>query len=259
MFKNKYEPHKHLPKIIIVFTMLVFAVSAAVYVYSYSRSIAPDSYRSFTVSSEGNAITVPDVAQFTLSVITEGGMDVPSLQAENTEKNNNIIKYLKDNGVDEKDIRTQSYNLSPRYNHYPCRGEDECRPPEIIGYQITQSVSVKVRDFDKAGVLLGGVVEEGANSVSQLNFTLDDPTSVQDEARAEAIEKAQKKAKSVAKAGGFRLGKLLSIEESSYSPQPMYAYESRGFGIGGAVDVAPTIEPGSEEVTVSVILRYEIK
>jgi len=132
-------------------------------------------------------------------------------------------------------------------------------PPEIVGYSITQSVLVKIRDFDKLGVVLGGVVDNGANSVSQFNFTIDDPTSVQDEARAEAIEKAQKKAKAIAKAGGFRLGKLLSIEEGGYYPQPTYAYESKAYGVGGGSDAAPSIEPGSEEVIVNVTLRYEIK
>ena len=115
---------------------------------------------------------------------------------------------------------------------------------------------VKIRDFAKIGNILTGVAENGANSVSQLSFTLDDPTSVQDQARNEAISKAIEKAKGVAKAGGFRVGRLLSIEENG-GYYPVYALKS--FGSEAAALLSPTIEPGSEETTVNVILRYEIK
>lgn len=135
-----------------------------------------------------------------------------------------------------------------------------CPPAEIVGYTITQSVQVKVRDFSKVGEILSGVVEEGANTVSQLSFTIDEPDAVQNEARAEAIEKAKQKAKLVAKAGGFGLGRLLDIQESGYLPPIYYAKEA--FGRGGAdmsSSVMPAVEPGSQEVTVSVVLRYEIR
>lgn len=136
-----------------------------------------------------------------------------------------------------------------------------CLPPEISGYTVQQSVSVKARDFTKVGSMLADVVTSGANSVSQLNFTMDDPTEVQSQARAEAIQKAKVKAKSIAKAGGFRLGKLLSIEEGGIAP--MYY----GYGMGGiekqSLDSmaapAPAIEAGSQEVKVNVTLRYEIR
>lgn len=252
--------HKHFIKFIFAGVMVVFALCAAFGVYFYSQSIQPDSYRSFFVTGEGEAVAVPDVAQFTFSVLTQGKLDIPALQKENTEKVNKVINFLKENGVDEKDIKTQNYNVNPRYTYYPCNEDRECRPPEITGYSINQSVLVKVRDFDKTGELLSGVVTNGSNDVSQLSFTIDDPTSVQNEAREEAIAKAKEKAEAIAKAGGFKIGKLLSIEEASlYAPQPYYSYESKALGIGGGGDVAPSIEPGSEEVKINVTLRYEIK
>ena len=134
-----------------------------------------------------------------------------------------------------------------------------CPPPEIVGYTVQQTVSVKVRDFSKVGSLLSEVVQSGANSVSQLSFTLDDPTEVQNQARAEAIQKAKDKAKSIAKAGRFDLGRLLSIEEGE-GYYPVYKY-----GLGGAESMAmdaapaPTIQPGSQDIQVTVTLRYEIE
>lgn len=233
------------------------------YVDAYSKSIQPSSFRSFSVTGEGKSISVPDVAEFTFSVITEGKKDVAALQKTNTEKVNKAIEFLKSNKIDAKDIKTESYNLNPRYQYATCPiGGGICPPPEIVGYTITQTVSVKIRDFTKIGDVLGNVIKNGANSVSQLTFTIDDPTKVQDIARAEAITKAKAKAEMVAKAGGFNVGKLLSIYENN---EPMPTYNYGGMGGGGpmmekAMAVpAPTIEPGSKETNITVTLTYEIE
>jgi len=230
------------------------------YVQAFVRSSVPE--RSFQVTGEGKVIAVPDVAELSFGVITEGGKDLGLLQKENSEKANSIIAFLKEQGIDEKDIKTTSYNISPRYQYFSCQPilrEQElkpCPPPEIVGYTLNQSISVKIRDFNKLGEVLTGVVERGANNVSGPNFTIDDPTKFQNQAREEAIRKAKEKAEVIAKAGGFRLGKLLSLQEgvSFPSPIPMHALEVAKGG-----EVAPQIEPGSQEVTVTVTLTYEIK
>lgn len=240
-----------------IIVMIIFAIAAWNFVDSYSKSIQPSSFRSFPVSAEGKVTAVPDVAQFTFSVITQGGKEIGKLQKENTEKVNKVIEFVKSNGVEAKDIKTQSYNLKPRYQYYSCPKEGgPCPPPDIVGYTITQAVLVKVRNFDKIGDILSGVIQNGANSVSELSFTIDDRTKLEDQARAEAIEKAKEKAKSIAKAGGFRLGRLLSIEEEGYQPVPIYRALTEA-AVGGAE--APAIEPGSQEITVNVTLKYEIQ
>ena len=247
--------------IAIIATLAVFAGVLISFVYIYYQAIKPSSFRSFSVSGEGKVTAVPDVAEFNFSVITEGGKDLGQLQKQNVEKVNMAIAFAKSKGVDEKDIKTQSYQVEPRYQYFSCPREGgPCPPPEIVGYTVRQNVQVKVRDFNKVGELLGGAVQNGANSVSGLAFTIDDPFKVQNDARAEAIRKAKEKAEAIATAGGFRLGRLLSIEEQEGGvprPYPLYLKES-AVGLGGA-DIAPTIEPGSEEVMVTVSLRYEIK
>lgn len=254
--------------IAIIAGVLMVGVSALSYSSYYGKSVEPGSYRSFGASGEGRAVGIPDVAQFSFSVITEDETDIAALQKENTDKINRAIAFVKSNGVEAKDIETQNYDLSPRYQHYDCApvyrpltegGSKACPPPQIVGYTITQSVSVKVRDFSKTGAILGGVIENGANTTSGLNFRIDDPTALKDQARAEAIMKAKETAKSIAKAGGFRLGRLLSIDEGGYSPS--YYYESLGRGGLASDKVAapsPSIEPGSDEIVVTVNLRYEI-
>jgi hypothetical protein len=204
----------------------------------------------------GDIDTTPDVAKFSVSVVTDGGRNVAEVQGMNTEKMNRVSAFLKEQGVDKKDLKTSQYNLAPRYD-YSCR-EGACPPPAIIGYTLSQTLDVKVRDTEKLGDLLSGVVQNGANSVSDVRFVVDDDDAAKSEARAEAIGKAQKKAKAVAKAGGFRLGKLVSLYESTYVPQ------DGGYGMGGAemsglkTAVPPTIEPGTQSTKVQVTLIYEI-
>lgn len=251
---------QNLLGISITAVLLLFAAASFWYVSSFSKSVAPE--RSFQVRGEGRVVAIPDVAQITFGVVTEGGKDIGKLQQQNTEKANAIISFLKGSGVDEKDIKTQYYNISPRYQYYSCPRPlgtievEPCPPAEIVGYTINQSVSVKIRELEKAGDLLGGVVERGANTVSGPSFTIDDPEALQNEAREEAIVKAREKAEAIAEAGGFRLGKLLSIHEGFVSPVPVFAEAKELSGTDGA---APEIEPGSQEVTVTVTLTYEIK
>lgn len=249
------------------YALLAFGLSAliaafAVWNYSdaFSKSIQPSSFRSFSVSAEGKSVSIPDVATFTFSVITQGGKDLAKTQTDNTAKMNKAIAFVKQNGVDDKDIKTQSYNVQPRYQYSTCpKFGGVCPPAEIVGYDISQTVLVKVRDFSKVGAILAGAVQNGANSVSQFQFAIDDPTSAQDTARAEAMTKAKVKAEAIARAGGFSLGRLLGITEGSNYPRPMmYGYATKGLG-GVEASAAPSIEAGSQDTTVTVTLQYEIK
>lgn len=247
---------------VIIIALLAFVVLSALYVNAYSKSIEPSSYRSFSVSAEGQTVAIADVAQFTFSTVTQGGLDLDFIQKENTEKINQAIDYLKSGDVEAKDIKTETYSVNPRYQYYRCE-DGPCPPPEIVGYEIRQSVSVKVRDFEKIGTFLSGVVEKGANSVSSLSFTIDDSTSAENLAREDAVNKAREKAQAVADSAGFRLGRLLSFHEG-YNSVPYMTKSmdyAEAYGAGGITvpAPAPSIEPGSQKVEISVTLTYEIK
>lgn len=243
---------------------IVFLATLSVTAFLFVRFVGRTSSTatpSFTVSAEGKVVAIPDVAEFIFGVVTEGNLNLGELQEENTEKINGAIDFLKENGVEEKDIKTQDYYVSPRYTYCTYGFTENCPPAEITGYTITQSVEVKVRELPKAGELLGGIVEHGANSVSQLSFKVDDTDELEAEAREQAMQKARDKAKDIAKAGDFRLGRLLSVSESFNSPiQPIY-YDGRGGGeVGYSIEEAsPSIEPGSQEVVINVTLEYQIK
>ncbi len=241
---------------------LILSIASWSYANTYSKTIEPGSFRSFSVSGEGKVVAVPDVAKFSFSVITQGGKNLGDLQKQNIEKMNKAITYIKDQGVADKDIKTESFNVDPRYQYYGCKDGGSCPPAEIVGYTVTQSVGVKVRDFEKAGDILSGVVQNGANNVSGLQFTIDDPSSVMAKAREQAIEKAKEKAEQIADAGGFSVGRLLGISEGGY--QPVYdsylrnAKVSMAESLGGGAP-APSIEAGSQDVVVNISLQYEIK
>ncbi len=253
--------------------ILCFAGSSLWYVNAFSRNTEPTSFRSFTVAGDGKASAIPDVARFTARVITQGDTNLGISQEKNTQKINAVIAFIKTKGVDQKDIKTQNYSVDPRYQYFDCSSNQPvvggesvkpCPPPQIVGYTVEQTIIVTVRqnNFTSIGDLLSGVVQKGANSVSQLSFEVDDPTSVQDKARALAIEKAKVKAANMAQAGGFSLGRLLSIDEGS-SSEPYYNRYDYAAPMASTSSLegksSPTIEPGSQDVTVDVTLKYEIQ
>ncbi|MDE2099727.1 MAG: SIMPL domain-containing protein [Patescibacteria group bacterium] len=237
---------------------IILALSAAVgiflYVSYYAQNVALG--RTFSASGNGEVVAIPDVAQMTVSVVTQGGKDIASIQSQNTTKANAIISFLKSQGVESKDIQTQAYNLEPRYTYYNCgSGSTSCPPPTISGYTITQSIQVKIRDFTKIGGVVSGVVQNGANSISQLSFTVDNPSKYEDQARSEAISKAEARAQAIASESGFKLGKLVSVDVTvNNQPTPVPVY---GMGVLNAA-ASPNIEPGSQKVSVTATLKYEI-
>ncbi len=250
----------------IVLILFIVAVGIIFFQYQQSYSNAQPSKRTFNASGEGKAVAVPDIAQLTFSVIIEGGKNLSDLQKDNTNKMNAITDFLKSKNVDAKDIQTQSYSVNPRYQYFNCpppKSDEEssaCPPPEINGYTISQTVLVKIREMNSIGDIISGAVESGANNVSGPEFTIDDPTLLEQKALTEAISKAKEKAQRLSESGAFKIGKLISISEESDQPYPYPAMAA--YGVGGSapeMKTAPSIQAGSQEVKVNVTLTYEIE
>ena len=255
---EKYKYH-----FIVGVTVIVLALGFW-YMKTYARSVPP--IRTFSVQGEGEVVTIPDIALISFSILTEGGKDLAALQKENTEKGNAITAFLKENGVEKKDIKTQSYRISPRYQNYSCGSQligsaEPCPPSLIVGYSIFQEIVVKVRNLGTAGSLVSEVVAKGANTVSGPSFTIDEPDTLQNEARAKAVANARAKAYVLARAGGFRLGKPISIYEGYATPFPVrFSLLGKGGDMGGEeVLPAPEFEPGSEDIRATVSITYEIR
>ncbi len=203
----------------------------------------------FDVEASGKTLAVPDTAQINLG-IQVNKTTVEEAQKKANEKINNTIQAIKKLGIEEKYIKTISYNVYPDYDYRSGQ--------KIIGYNINITLQVKVKDFDKVNQVIDTATSLGLNQIGNLEFTLDDEKleEAKMEARKEAIEKAKIKASQIAKAGGLRLGKIVDISENIIPnyPTPLL----RSTGIGGEVEDQKTeIQPGESEITISVILSYE--
>jgi uncharacterized protein YggE len=222
---------------------------------------------SITVSGKGDAVSIPDVATFSFS-ITETAKTVADAQKTATTKQNSVIKALKDNGIAEKDIKTQGYSINPHYEYqdgvctqmYP----GNCRPGKSVltGYDVSQTTEVKVRDLSKAGAIFDVIGGLEVQNVNGLSFSIDDIDTVKAEARSEAIANAKSKAEKLARDLDVRLVRIVSFSDNADYPYPMY-------GMGGDVmnakvasvpeAVAPEISTGEQKITSNVSITYEIR
>jgi uncharacterized protein len=213
------------------------------------------SSRTVTVTSEGKAFAVPDTAEASFSVVSQG-KDPVTLTTENNKKVQAVVEALKGMGIEAKDVQTTGYSLNPNYSYDAGR-------TRLDGYSLNQTVTVKFRDFDKAKEALGKLPSLGVNQVGNLSMSVADEEKATTEARNDAMAKARAKAAAIAQAGGAGLGRLVLVNESGVGRPPMPYYASKeAFGMGGADAVqnaAPSVEPGTQEVRVSVTLTYELE
>ena len=219
------------------------------------RIVNPYRYQvSFT--AEGTVFAKPDIAQITLGVRTERkGTAVLAVQ-ENTELMNEVVAKLKDLGIADKDIKTSVYSLNPSYDYLPEKGRSE-----IMGYELYQEVTVKVRELDKIGSVIEAATGAGANQVGSITFTIDEMDAIKQQAREEAVAKAKQKAEAMAEITGLKLGKLVNVYESEDAYPPLYknyAADYGELGLGGA-GAAPSIQTGENEYNLQVTLTYEVK
>lgn len=203
-----------------------------------------------TVYGEGVVYATPDIAKLNFGV-TETARTIEEVRAKIDDRVDNILNSLDNFDVDDKDIQTGNYSLSPdndfRYS-----------PPRITGYTGRHTFTLTIRELGSVNDIVDAITQAGANEVGNITFTVEDPEEWVTSARDRAMDQAQTRARAIAESADTHLGKLLSIQESVGNPydQPI----PYGFGGGVMEDMvlSPNIEPGSQEVRVKVTLRYEI-
>ena len=205
------------------------------------------------VTGEGKATAVPDIAKVTAG-ITDSGPSLTQVQNSVNKKSQSLVAALKKLGIEDKDIKTTSYNISPQSDY-------QSNPPKITGYQVSINYEVTVRNTDKINDVLTTVTGAGANLVGGVSFDLGDDAKnkAMDSARHDAVAQAKENAQSLAKASGISLGKIINVTESQNgSPRPVLVSE-KAVGVGGAAPVTPNIQPGTTEIDLTVSLSYEIR
>ncbi len=216
--------------------------------------------KTITVEGTGKAATIPDIATVDFSV-TETAATVTEAQGRATEKTNAALAAVKKLGIDDKDVKTVAYNVYPQYANTPCYGGICPNTNKITGYQVSQSVEVKVRDTAKAGDVLQALGTLEVQGISGPNFMVDDDKDQKSEARAEAIKNARAKAEELAKELGVHLGKVVSYNENG-GAYPLYyegAYGKGGMAMDAQVAPAPSLPTGQAETSVTVSVTFEIR
>jgi uncharacterized protein YggE len=252
---NKAAGSVALVGIIVALTSYAYyTLKQANYLYTGPTTIS--------VTGEGEAVAMPDVATFNFSIV-EKNADGKVAGNNVATKVNEMIDALKEAGVDEKDIKTDYYNMYPvyRYEERSC-GMGWCPQDQIEdGFEVSQSMTVKVRDISKSGELVALVGEKGATNISGLVFEVDDEDALKDMARAEAIADAKAKAEMLAKELGVKIDKMVGYYEDEGYVTPYYG------GMGGvamakaesADSVAANLPSGENKTTSRVTISYQIK
>ena len=217
-----------------------------------------------TVSGKGEVFAVPDIAEFSFSVVEEN-KNVTDAQDVAARRINSILAYLEKSDIKDADIKTINYNVYPRYEYETKECSNDFCPTGgesiLKGFEVSQSISVKVRDTEKAGKVIAGIGELGASDISGLNFTINDEEKLIEEARKKAIDNARKKAKQLAKDLDVKLVRVVSFSESGNQPYyKNFAFTEvasfDGDGVGGG---APEIPTGENKITSNVSIAYEIR
>ena len=204
---------------------------------------------SITVAGRGEVQVVPDLVAITVGVSTEAKTAAEALQA-NTEKMTELMKALKTFDIADKHIQTSNFSVSPQQVFDPSG-----KPPKLIGYMVSNQVTVRVLEVNRLGSILDAVVKAGGNQVQGINFSVADPKPHLDQARRKAIADARNTAETFAAAAGVKLGSPLLITEQSVSPpRPMYAMGARMAVASAEVPIAA----GEQLIDANVTVTYEI-
>ncbi|MFA6393138.1 MAG: SIMPL domain-containing protein [Candidatus Paceibacterota bacterium] len=216
-----------------------------------------------TVSGIGEALAVSDIASLYINLNKEGKTAKEAQDLLNVEISK-VLKYLKDQKIDDKDIKSEYGGLNPKYSYegggvvcmaYPCPTRD----PKITGYTATQSITVKVRAVDSASDVRTGLATLGVTNISGPTFSIDDEESFKVEARSKAILDAREKAKVLASELGVRLGHVVSFNENSGGGYPMYGEKTMTADSVSSAVPAPVLPKGENKITSNISITYEIK
>ncbi len=216
-------------------------------------AVASDKDGRIIVTGEGEAAVSPDMAILNIAVVREAETAREALDANN-EAMTAVIDAMKEDGVEARDLQTGGLSINPRYV-YPNDKDDE-KAPRIIGYEVGNTLTVRIRDLDKVGAILDRSVSLGVNQGGGLNFTNDDPSETVTEARKRAVANAMDKAKTLAEAAGLKLGDIVEISEQMQQRPPM-PYAGKAVRMQASAESVP-VEAGENTYQVQVNVTFEL-
>jgi len=201
------------------------------------------------VSGSATVKAAPDLAQAQFGVQTFADSVAPAV-AQNNTRSAAVQAALAAQGVGGADMQTTGFNVYPQLDY------EKDRAGVIVGYWAANTLSVKIRDLARVGQILQAGIDGGANNVSGLYFTLEDPDSLLQEARVQAVADARRRAEALVEAAGAKLGRVLSIRETSPWYGPVMARAD--FAKAEGADAVP-VQPGELQVTGQVEVVFQIE
>jgi uncharacterized protein YggE len=207
----------------------------------------------YTVTAQG----VGEVTGTPDTLIAVIGVQTSAVSAKNALDDNNrkaaaVISTLKGKGVKTKDLQTTGLSLQPRYG---------TKDNEITGYEAFENVTATLRNLGSAGAIIDAAVSSAGNAarVQQLTFSIGDDTALRAQARADAVIKAHAQAATMAKAAGTSLGRVRSITEAPLDAQGgQQPYATAASSAGDAQSSAVPLEPGTQRLSVTVTVSYDL-
>ncbi|SDN58448.1 hypothetical protein SAMN05518871_10666 [Psychrobacillus sp. OK028] len=213
--------------------------------YSSIPSLSVPMVRVITVTGSGVIEVSPNYVQIQVEVRKEG-KELQQTQAENAQIMNRVIQSLLELNIPRENIQTAAYNIFPQYDFID--GKQVFR-----GYEVTNAITVKMNDIEKAGIVIDSAVASGANSVSSIKFGVDNPELVYQQALQRALQDAQIKAQTIAQTMKLALyPQPVSIVEEQHNEPIHYKMLSMASSQGGT-----PIEQGKISITATVTVKYQ--
>lgn len=207
--------------------------------------------RSISVPGVGRVAVQPDIATLRLGVLVVRQTAAAARESAAATMTA-VLEALSAKAVAKKDMRTALLSLSPVTDYSPETG------PRVTGYQVANSVAVTVRDLAQAGALIDAALAAGATSMDGLDFTVDDPSAAEGQARQLAMADARRRAQTIAAASGVTLGAVIGVVELDHSGAPVPFPGPRAMAFKAEAADTP-VEAGSQEIVVSVSVAYAIE
>lgn len=213
------------------------------------QAAAADTARpSISVTGEASISVPPDTVEIDAGLTTEAKNARDAMEANNTAMGK-VLLALKSAGVAEKDFQTSRLSLTPQM----AQRAPNSQAQQITGYVARNRVAIRLRDVTKVASVIDTLVGAGVNDMGGISFSVSNASKLLDDARAEAIADAKRKAEIYAKAANVTLGSAISISEEGDAPAPVYRSKF------AAAPASAPIAQGEETLRIAVSVSYEIK
>jgi uncharacterized protein len=240
--------------LLVAIAALVILVAVSAPSLSPRASLAADVTKpdhTISVSGTGRVILTPDVADLRLGVLVQRST-VSAARADAAKAMTAVIAALKKRGIADADIQTSAISLQPQYSYV------NANAPRIVGYQFSNSLAATVRKLDVLGDAIDDALAAGATSLDSVTFRVDDETKAEAQARTAALADAKAKADALASGAGVSIQGVSSITETiAPTPYPIF-YGQSAAGAPADKQIATPVQPGTNEVSVTVAVVYLI-